>query len=63
MHSAPIYRALIDARTTERRRDALRVVTPRIARADSSQLRRWTAALTTRLKAATRSIPVERHAI
>jgi hypothetical protein len=63
MHSTPIYSALIDTRMAELHRDAQRVVTPRMARADSNTIRRWMAELATRLKPATRTIPVERHAI
>jgi hypothetical protein len=63
MHGTSIYGALIDARMAELRRDAQRVVTPRIAHANSNKIRRWTAALATCLKPSTRSILVARYAI
>ncbi len=63
MHGTSIYGALIDARMAELQRDAPRVVTPRLAHANSNKIRRWTAALATCLKPSTRTIPVERHAI
>jgi hypothetical protein len=62
VHSSFVHSALIGARVEELHRAARPVASPRTAATATSEIRRWTATLGTRLKPAIEKIPASSYA-